>query len=81
MWEQFKEIRYLMLIVFHYRLPFAERSTSPIHLSAVMCNGTELRITDCPHSNSTQNLNHGYDVYIVCRPDNARYSSKDIIII
>ena len=63
-------------IVQCYRIPFAERSRSPIHLSAVMCNGTESRIIDCPHSNSTQDVDHRFDAYIVCRPRGLRYSCK-----
>ena len=54
---------------------------SPIHLSAVMCDGTEPRIIDCPHSNSTQNVNHGFDAYIVCRPRDFPYSSKSINVL
>ena len=73
-----RQNNYDVVIIHHNRIPFVERSTSPIHLSAVMCDGTESRITDCPHSNSTQNLNHGFDAYIVCRPRGLPYSSKSL---
>ena len=65
----------VLSLEYHCRIPFTDRSNSAIHLSAVACNGTERNISDCPHSTSSQNVDHGYDACVVCRPRHeSRYS-------
>ena len=63
-----------------YRIPGSELSMSPIHLSAVDCDGTENSILGCSHSTSTQNFNNSYDAYIVCRPNDISYSGRLVYI-
>ena len=59
-----------------YRIPFTDQSSSPIHLSAVVCDGTEGNITSCHHSISTSGIGHGQDAFVVCRPQlGSSYSS------
>ena len=59
-----------------YRIPASELSMSPIHLSAVDCDGTENSILGCSHSAFTQNFSNNYDAYIVCRPNDVSYSGS-----
>ncbi|XP_045208607.1 lysyl oxidase homolog 2-like [Mercenaria mercenaria] len=43
------------------------RSTGPIHLDDVICDGTEASIFDCAHNPfGENNCNHGEDVGVVC---------------
>ena len=44
------------------------KGVGPVHMSNVRCNGDEMRLLDCSHSNGVgvTNCHHGRDAGVVC---------------
>ena len=59
-----------------YRVPTTEMAAPhiPVNVESVQCDGSEQNITLCEHRIVSGVFSHDKNVFIVCRPNNIRYS-------